>query len=51
MFFGDLAIHPWSHIFILVLTSAKYMAANLKKIKYDCVKNMTAQTMNPRLTK
>ena len=52
MFFVDMDIHPWSHIFILVFTSAKDNAANLKKNhKYDDVKNMTAQTINPRLTK
>ena len=58
MLFGDMAIQPWSHIFILVFTSAKDSASNLKKNKVmkkymaaNCVKNMTTQTINPRLTK
>ena len=43
MFFGDLAIQPWSHIFILVFTSAKETDSNLKENKvllckkYDCI--------------
>ena len=47
MFFGDLAIQPWSQIFILVFTSEKYMAANLKKNevwlckKYDYTDNQS----------